>query len=154
MPRRISPFLAVTVVLLGCAGFAAYRSGWIPVEFGGAPTGTIVDSSLSSSGLDQPPEFEADDSASHDIRGVPRELLPNQTEPLLPDEPLDSNARRVFRDQAERGRAHQQAGPGGSRRRTRGPGGDGPSVGLWLVWRGPEVRVRHPPQIMDIGARR
>ena len=92
MPRRISPFLAVTVVLLGCAGFAAYRSGWITVEFGGAPTGTIVDSSLSSSGLDQPPEFEADDSASHDIRGVPRELLPNQTEPLLPDEPLDSNA--------------------------------------------------------------
>ncbi len=92
MPRWISPFSAVIVVLLGCAGFAAYRSGWIPVEFGGTPTGTIVDANSSSAGFEQSPEFEADDSASFDVCGVTRERPAGQTEPMLPDESLDTNA--------------------------------------------------------------
>ncbi len=91
MPRWISPFSAVIVVLLGCAGFAAYRSGWIPVEFGGTPTGAIVDANSTLGGLDQPPEFEADDSASPDVCGVTRERNTNPIEPLLPDESLDPN---------------------------------------------------------------
>ena len=91
MPRWISPFSVLIIVLLGCAGFAAIRSGWIPVEFGGTPTGSIVDSNSTSGGLDQPPEFESDDSAMPDVCGVTRESNTNPTEPLLPDESLDPN---------------------------------------------------------------
>ena len=91
MPRWISPFSAVIVMLLGCAGFAAYRSGWIPVEFGGTPTGVIVDANSSSADLQHPPEFEADDSATFDAYGVTRETQTDQTEPLMPDESLDTN---------------------------------------------------------------
>ncbi len=92
MPRWISPFSAVIVVLLGCAGFAVYRNGWIPVEFGGTPTGTIVDANSSSAGFEQSPEFEADDSTSFDVCGVTRERPADQTEPMLPVESLDTNA--------------------------------------------------------------
>lgn len=91
MPRWISPFSAVVVMLLGCAGFAAYRGGWIPVEFGGTPTGVIVDANSSSTDLQQPPEFEADDSASFDVCGVTREVQTDQTEPLMPAESLETN---------------------------------------------------------------
>lgn len=91
MPRWISPFSAVIVMLLGCAGLAAYRSGWIPVEFGGTPTGVIVDANSSSADLQQPPEFEADDSVTLNVYGASRETQTNQTEPLMPDESLDTN---------------------------------------------------------------
>lgn len=91
MPRWISPFSAMIAMLLGCAGFVAYRSGWIPVEFGGTPTGVIVNADSSSADLEQPPEFEADDSATLDVCGVTRETPTNQNEPVLPDESLDTN---------------------------------------------------------------
>lgn len=91
MPRRNSLFSAIIVVLLGCAGFATYRSGWIPVEFGGTPTGSIVDANSHSGGLDQLPEVEADDPASPDVCGVTRERDTNPTESLIPDESLDPN---------------------------------------------------------------
>lgn len=104
MPRRISPFSALIAMLLGCAGFAAYRSGWIPVEFGGTPTGVIFETNSSSTDLESPPEFEADDSATLDVNGATRVTRPNQTEPSMPDELLDTNGppqtagRRTKRD--------------------------------------------------------
>ncbi|MBM3970924.1 MAG: LysM peptidoglycan-binding domain-containing protein [Planctomycetes bacterium] len=91
MPRRISPLSAVIVVLAGCAAFAAYRSGWIPVEFGGTPTGSILDAVSTPDGLDQPPEFEADDSALSDVCGVTGEGNTKRNESLMPDEPLHWN---------------------------------------------------------------
>ncbi len=91
MPRWNSPFLAAIVVMLGSVGFSAYRSGWIPVEFGGTPTGVIVDAVSTSGGLDQPPEFEADDSESPDGSGVTRERNTNRSESLMSDESLDPN---------------------------------------------------------------
>ncbi len=90
MPRWISPFSALLVMLFGCAGFAAYRNGWIPVEFGGTPTGVIVDTNSSSTDLDQPPEFETDDSATLDVCGVNRETRTNPIEPSKPDESFDT----------------------------------------------------------------
>lgn len=90
MPRWISPFSALLVMLFGCAGFAAYRNGWIPVEFGGTPTGVIVDANSSSTDLDQPPEFETDDSATLDVCGVNRETRTNPIEPSKPDESFDT----------------------------------------------------------------
>ncbi len=90
MPRWISPLI---VVLIGCAGFAAYRSGWIPVEFGGTQTGTIVDSS-SPSVMEPVPEFEANDAASIDVCGISGDRPTPQVEPLGTKESSQTAIRR------------------------------------------------------------
>lgn len=82
MPRWISSLI---VVLIGCAGFAGYRSGWVPIEFGGTQTGAIVDPNSSSVGSEPAPEFEADDSAAIDVCGI------SSDRPTPSAEPLDSN---------------------------------------------------------------
>ena len=82
MPRWISPLI---VVFIGCAGFAGYRSGWVPIEFGGTQTGAVVELNSSSVGSEPAPEFEADDSASIDVCGI------SGDRPTPPAESLDSN---------------------------------------------------------------
>lgn len=82
MPRWISSLI---VVFIGCAGFAGYRSGWVPIEFGGTQTGAVVELNSSSVGSEPAPEFEADDAASIDVCGI------SGDRPTPPAEPLDSN---------------------------------------------------------------
>lgn len=74
MLRWISPFSVVIATLLSCGGFAAVRNGWLPVEFGGTHTGSIVDTDSSSTNLEPPPEFEADDTPA-----------------VMPSEPFETN---------------------------------------------------------------
>lgn len=94
MPRWISPFSVVIAALLSCGGFAAVRSGWLPVEFGGTSTGTIVDADSSSTDRDSPPEFEADDTQE----AIPTESLdtkvsarPSKWDTLLEEEASDAS---------------------------------------------------------------
>lgn len=87
---------AMLLLVLGGAGFAAVRGGWIPLEFGGTSTGTIVDANPSTREPDQLPEFEPDDTPPLDLGGVSRELPTNDAEPILPTEPLGArNASRL-----------------------------------------------------------
>ncbi len=86
----------LAVSILAFAGFAVYRSGWLPVEFGGTQTGAVLDSESGSmrnhtpNNLGMLPEFEADDSLPPlDVCGRTTESLPNQSEPLI-EESADS----------------------------------------------------------------
>ena len=95
MSRWMSPTSAVLIVALGFAGFAAVRSGWIPLEFGGTSTGTVVDAKSAPRERDQRLEFEADDAPSVDVGDATRELPANESEPLTLEEPLGArNASR------------------------------------------------------------
>ena len=91
MSRRFSSFPTVIAMLMGCAGFAAYRGGWMPLEFGGTPTGSVIEATSRPSGFDQTPEFEADDSQSPDANREARESHADQTEPSTSDEPINAN---------------------------------------------------------------
>lgn len=93
MPRWISPFSVLIATLLSCGGFAAVRNGWLPVELGGAQTGSIVDTDSSTPNIEPSPEFEADDTPA----AMPREPLdtkastpvsarPSQWDTLLAEE--------------------------------------------------------------------
>ena len=98
MSRWMSPTSALLIVVLGFAGFAAVRSGWIPVEFGGASTGSIVDANSAANEPDQIPEMDADDTPSLDFGGVTREQPLKEVEPLELDDTLgqrDSVRREV-----------------------------------------------------------
>lgn len=90
MPRWISPLPVVIVALLSGAGYAAVRYGWIPVEFGHAPTGAIVEPGVPDHDLGPAPEFEADDSEPLDINGVALSRPARQTEPVEVEVTLDS----------------------------------------------------------------
>lgn len=95
MSRRISSFSTVIAMLVGCAGFAAYRGGWIPVEFGGAPTGSVIEATSRPTGLDASPEFEADDNAEEELlqRAVAQNSAPRTSRRLRlvsEEQPLDT----------------------------------------------------------------
>ncbi len=79
----------LTIALLGFAGFASIRSGWIPIEFGGTETGSIIDANNPRGSTDDTgalPEFESDESdVPLDIGGIPADVLSQQTEPLSED---------------------------------------------------------------------
>ena len=84
MQRWLSLTKVLTVVLFGFAGLVAFRSGWIPLEFGGTQTGSVVDADLPRGATDAGalPEFEADDAAQQlDVCGFPAGVLSEQTEP-------------------------------------------------------------------------
>lgn len=91
MSRRISSFLPITMMLLGCAGFAAYRGGWIPLEFGGTPTGSVIEATSRPSGADQPPEFEPDELRPFDVSGAAVDGDADQREPSTREEPPRTN---------------------------------------------------------------
>ncbi len=89
MFRWFSLTKVLTVSILGFAGFVVFRSGWIPVEFGGTETGSVIDTdgqvrrvSHDATGLG--PDFEPNDSAQPlDVCGVPNGVLSEQSEPEL-----------------------------------------------------------------------
>ena len=99
MSRWFSLTKVLTVALLGFAGFVVFRSGWVPLEFGGAETGSVVDvearthgAAANQSGL--VPEFEAEDSEPQlDVGGTPNGVLSEQSEPEL-EEPAVKPERR------------------------------------------------------------
>src|SRR5258705_6009243 len=89
MVRWFSLTKILTTTILGLALFAAFRSGWMPVEFGGTQTGSMVDSqsgfqTLEPSGDVSPvPGCEVDDGPRQvDIGGDPRERPVEQTHPI------------------------------------------------------------------------
>ena len=88
MSRWMSPTSALMIVVLGFAGFAAVRCGWIPVEFGGASTGSIGDANSTSNEPDQFPDLEADDTPSLDVGGITPEQPLKEVEPLELDDTL------------------------------------------------------------------
>ena len=67
MVRWFSLTKILTTAILGFAVFVAYRSGWLPVEFGGTQTGLLSDSENGFQPFDRSgdmsslPEFEVDD---------------------------------------------------------------------------------------------
>lgn len=86
---------AMLIVVLGLAGYVAVRSDWIPLEFGGTPTGTVVDATPSPEHPNQHPEFETDDTEPLDLGGLTRERSNGEIEPNPPEKPLGAqNARR------------------------------------------------------------
>ncbi|MCX7418715.1 MAG: L,D-transpeptidase family protein [Planctomycetia bacterium] len=89
MTRWFSLTKVLTVAILGFAGFVVFRSGWIPVEFGGTETGSVIDAdskvrhaNYDADGL--APDFEPGDSVQPiDVCGVPNGVLSEQSEPEL-----------------------------------------------------------------------
>jgi lipoprotein-anchoring transpeptidase ErfK/SrfK len=92
MSRWNSPTSAVLIVALSIAGFAAVHCGWVPLEFGGASTGALVDANPSSQEPDRLPEFEADDTPSLDLGGLSREQPADESEPEPSNEPLGARS--------------------------------------------------------------
>ncbi|MFM9960764.1 MAG: L,D-transpeptidase family protein [Planctomycetaceae bacterium] len=74
MPRFSSSSLFL-VVLLTVAGFGVYHSGKIPLELGGAATGSVMKDDAPQSVLDSAPEFAADDSPQLEVGGASSESL-------------------------------------------------------------------------------
>ncbi len=89
MTRWFSLTKVLTVAILGFAGFVVFRSGWIPLEFGGTETGSVIDADSEGRRVNRDaaglaPDFEPDDSAqSLDVCGIPNGVLPEQSEPEL-----------------------------------------------------------------------
>ena len=87
MVRWFSLTKILTTAILGLALFVAFRSGWMPVEFGGTPTGSLVDSESGIQTVDPSedvsslPEFEVDDGPPQvHIGDGPREWPAEQTQ--------------------------------------------------------------------------
>ncbi len=99
MSRFFSLTRVLTVAILGFAGFVVFRSGWIPLEFGGTETGSVIDVDAQSRGVNSgdtglAPDFEPDDSAPQfDVCGIPNGVRSEQSEPEL-DEPVAPRAGR------------------------------------------------------------
>lgn len=95
MSRWFSLTKVLTVAILGFAGFVVFRSGWIPLEFGGTETGSVVDVDTQGRGANSgetglTPDFEPDDSAPQfDVCGIPNGVRSGQSEPEL-EEPVVS----------------------------------------------------------------
>ena len=90
MSRWKAPYSAAMVVLLGGAGFAALRSGWLPVEFGGAPTGSLVDVNSPTADGDQAPEFAAEETPHLKMSDRTSDSRDVSNERSLIEEPLES----------------------------------------------------------------
>src|SRR5881397_3659549 len=84
MLRWLSLTKVLTIVLFGFGGFIAFRSGWIPLEFGGTQTGSLVNADSLRGVIDAGalPELDTDDSAPQlEVCGFPTGVLSEQTEP-------------------------------------------------------------------------
>ena len=92
---RLSTSPLFVSVLLGLAGFTAYRCGWIPVELGGAATGSVLEEDHSQTGLEAVPEIEADGSAPIEIGRTSFKSIEDQSEPALLEDSLAFNDRRT-----------------------------------------------------------
>jgi LysM repeat protein len=86
MPR-ISNSTLFLVVVLSLIGFTVYRSGWIPLELGGAATGSVLELDTPQPEVDSPPEFAEDDSSQLEVGGSSSALLAEEAEPLNDPEP-------------------------------------------------------------------
>jgi lipoprotein-anchoring transpeptidase ErfK/SrfK len=100
MTRWFSLTKVLTVAILGFAGFVVFRSGWIPVEFGGTETGSVVNPEAHAQRIKDTvglaPDFEPDSSAqSLDIGGIPNNTLPEQSEPELEEAVVERKESRT-----------------------------------------------------------
>lgn len=100
MTRWFSLTKVLTVAILGFAGFVVFRSGWIPVEFGGTETGSVVNPEAHAQRINGTaglaPDFEPDSSApSLDIGGIPNNTLPEQSEPELEEAVVERKESRT-----------------------------------------------------------
>ncbi len=93
MPRISNSTLFLTVVL-GLAGFTVYRSGWVPLELGGAATGSLLEADAPPETFDSSPEFAAGESLLLEVGGSPSEP---QTEQVEPSEEPDSISTKPIR---------------------------------------------------------
>lgn len=87
---RISNSTLVLALLLGFVGFNVYRGGWVPIELGGAATGSLLGDDDSPSDLNSLPEFTADESALIEVSGASAEAHSGESEPV--EEPRSISA--------------------------------------------------------------
>lgn len=81
MPRISNSTLFLAVVL-SFAGFTVYRSGWVPLELGGAATGSLLEVDAPQAVIDSPPEFAANDSSLLEVGRTAFQTLDDQPDPL------------------------------------------------------------------------
>ena len=81
MPRISNSTLFLAIVL-SFAGFTVYRSGWVPLELGGAATGSLREVDTPQAVSDSPPEFAADDSSLLEVGGTAFKTLADQPDTL------------------------------------------------------------------------
>lgn len=79
---RISNSTLFLTVVLSVTGFSVYRSGWVPLELGGAATGSVLEMDTPQPVLDSPPEFAVDDASLLEVGGTSFKTLEDQPEPL------------------------------------------------------------------------
>ncbi|MBC7820115.1 MAG: L,D-transpeptidase family protein [Planctomycetaceae bacterium] len=92
MPRISSSTLFLALVLT-FGGFTLYRSGWIPLELGGAATGSLIQENAPQPAFDSSPEFAADDSLLLEVGATLPEALPDQADLL--EEPASIASRPI-----------------------------------------------------------
>ncbi len=92
MPRISYPTLFLAVVL-SLGGFGIYRSGLIPLELGGAATGSLIQEAAPPPTVDSAPEFVLDDSALLEVGRTASEVLLAQSDLL--EEPDSKGSKSI-----------------------------------------------------------
>lgn len=92
---RISNSTLFLACVLSFAGFTVYRSGWVPLELGGAATGSLIEVAAPQPTLDSMPEFAAAEPSLLEVGGTSSEPPAEQVEPLEEPEPISPKPIRL-----------------------------------------------------------